>query len=221
MSVDDPAFAAPTKFVGPVYEEAQARRLAAAAGWTIRPDGPFWRRVVPSPVPRGIVEIGLIRRLVDAGAVVVCAGGGGVPVVRDDGGRLEGVEAVVDKDATAGLIAEALDADALLLLTDVAAVEAGHGTPDARPITATTPAALRAQPFAAGSMGPKVEACCRFVERTGHVAAIGALGDAAAILAGTVVTVSGAYRGELSHAAKTIAGGVAAAAPPVSFSGRR
>lgn len=197
VSVEDPAFAEPSKFVGPVYDEAEAKRLAAPAGWTVKPDGRYWRRVVPSPVPRRIVEIGLIRQLCDAGVVVVCSGGGGVPVIRNDQGQLEGVEAVVDKDATAGLLAEALDVDALLLLTDVAAVQVGYGTPEARPIARTTPASLRAQPFPAGSMGPKVHAVCRFVELTGRVAAIGALADAAAILAGTagtMVTASGRYR---------------------------
>ena len=189
VDLDDPAFTDPTKFVGPAYDEAEARRLARAAGWTVKPDGPFWRRVVPSPTPRGIVEIELVRRLVETGAVVVCAGGGGVPVVRNGGGHLHGVEAVVDKDAAAALLAEGLDADVLLLLTDVAAVQAGFGTPEARPIGATTPAQLRAQPFPAGSMGPKVEAVCGFVERTGGVAAIGALADAEAILAGTAGTV--------------------------------
>jgi len=199
VSAADPAFADPTKFVGPVYEEVEAKRRAAAAGWTVKPDGPFWRRVVPSPAPRRIVEIGLIRRLFDAGAVVVCAGGGGVPVIRNDEGELEGVEAVIDKDATAALLAEAVDADVLLLLTDVTAVEIAYGTPEARPITSTTPAFLRAQPFPSGSMGPKVEAVCRFVERTGRVAAIGALADAGAILAGdagTLVSPSGRYPGE-------------------------
>ena len=196
VSVADPAFANPSKFVGPVYEQAEAKRLAAAAGWTVKPDGSYWRRVVPSPLPRAIVEIGLIRQLFDEGVVIVCAGGGGVPVIRNDQGLLEGVEAVVDKDATAGLLAEALDADALLLLTDVEAVQADYGKPTARPISTTTPAFLRAHPFPAGSMGPKVEAVCRFAEMPGRFAAIGALGDAEAILAGTagtIVTPDGAY----------------------------
>jgi carbamate kinase len=210
VSAADPAFAEPTKFVGPVYEEAEAKRRAAAAGWTVRPDGPFWRRVVPSPVPHSIVEIGLIRRLFDAGVVVVCAGGGGVPVIRNDDAELEGVEAVVDKDATAALLAEALDADALLLLTDVATVEIGYGTLDARPITRTTPALLRAHPFPAGSMGPKVDAVCRFVEGTGGVAAIGALADAGAILAGTagtLVSPNGRYPEPHPQDAGTSSGG--------------
>ncbi|WP_031077825.1 carbamate kinase [Streptomyces sp. NRRL S-118] len=194
VSAADPAFADPAKFVGPVYGRAEARRLAAERGWTVKQDGTHWRRVVPSPRPQRVVETRLIRLLLDSGAVAVCAGGGGVPVIRDEQGQLTGVEAVVDKDLTAALLAEALDADALLLLTDVPHVSLGYGTPDAEPIGRTTPAALRAQRFPAGSMGPKVDAVCRFVELTGGMAAIGALEDARAILdgaAGTVVTPSG------------------------------
>ena len=197
VSAADPAFTAPTKFVGAVYPEAEARRLAQRYGWTVRPDGPAWRRVVPSPRPQRIVETRLIRSLVAAGTVVVCAGGGGVPVVRDaTTGALRGTEAVVDKDLTAALLAEALDADALLLVTDVAAVMTGYGTPDAAPIADTTPAQLRAQPFPEGSMGPKVDAACRFAELTGGMAGIGALDAAAAMLrgeSGTVVTPAGRW----------------------------
>jgi carbamate kinase len=118
---DDPAFAHPTKFVGPVYEEKQARDLAAERGWVVRPDGSAWRRVVPSPEPLELIELPLIRLLLGSGALVVCAGGGGIPVVADASGALRGVEAVVDKDLTAALLARAVDADALLLLTDVEA----------------------------------------------------------------------------------------------------
>ncbi|CAL9449728.1 Carbamate kinase 1 [Streptomyces sp. enrichment culture] len=196
VSAADPAFARPTKFVGPVYEREEAERLAAERGWTVREDGGRWRRVVPSPRPQRVVETRLIRLLLNSGAVAVCAGGGGVPVVRDERGLLAGVEAVVDKDLTAALLAEALDADALLLLTDVPHVVRGFGTPDAEPITRTTPAALRSLDFPDGSMGPKVEAACRFVELTGGMAAIGSLDDARAILdgaAGTVVTPSGRH----------------------------
>ncbi|MFF4161233.1 carbamate kinase [Streptomyces sp. NPDC001678] len=189
VSAADPAFERPTKFVGPVYGEEEAGRLAAERGWTVRRDGEHWRRVVPSPDPQRVVETRLIRLLLASGAVAVCAGGGGVPVVRDDTGRLTGVEAVVDKDLTAALLAEALDADALLLLTDVPRVVRGWGTPEAEPIRHTTPARLRAEEFPAGSMGPKVEAVCRFVELTGGMAAIGALTDVEAILAGTAGTV--------------------------------
>jgi carbamate kinase len=188
---DDPAFAHPTKFVGPVYEEKQARDLAAERGWAVARDGEAWRRVVPSPEPLELVELPLIRLLVDSGALVVCAGGGGIPVVADASGGLRGVEAVVDKDFTAALLAGAVNADALLLLTDVDAVIDGFGTPEAHPISHATPAELRARKFPAGSMGPKVEAACRFVEATGKMAAIGRLDAATSLLsreAGTVVS---------------------------------
>ncbi|MEU3282836.1 carbamate kinase [Streptomyces antibioticus] len=194
VSAADPAFTDPAKFVGPIYERDEAERLAADRGWTVKQDGTHWRRVVPSPRPQRVVETRLIRLLLQSGAVAVCAGGGGVPVIRDGQGQLTGVEAVVDKDLTAALLAEALDADALLLLTDVPHVSLHYGTPDAEPIGRTTPAALRAEHFPAGSMGPKVDAVCRFVELTGGTAAIGALQDARAILdgtAGTVVTPTG------------------------------
>ncbi len=176
----DPAFTDPTKFVGPVYSYGQAQQLADLRGWTIAPDGEHWRRVVPSPEPRRIVEQDSIGALVAAGTVVVCGGGGGAPVLDDAG--LRGVEAVVDKDLTAALLAVALDADRLVLLTDVPGVMARFGTPKATllpwldlPTTMT---------FPAGSMGPKVEACRRFATATGRPAAIGALADASAVLAG-------------------------------------
>ena len=185
VSTADPAFRTPTKFVGPVYPQTQARELAAERGWTVRQDGERWRRVVPSPQPQRVVETRLIRLLLDAGTVVVCAGGGGVPVVRDsESGRLRGVEAVVDKDLTAALLAEALDADVLLLVTDVQAVMIGYGTPDAAEIRHSTSARLLAQSFPEGSMGPKVEAACRFAELTGGMAGIGALDSVAAMLRG-------------------------------------
>ena len=194
VKADDPAFARPTKFVGPVYAEAEARRLAAARGWDVRQDGRSWRRVVPSPEPAALLELDMIEMLASRGVIVVCAGGGGIPVVPDDGGGLRGVEAVVDKDLTAALLAAAVRADALLMLTDVAAVQDGYGTPAARPIGRITAAQLRgriaAGAFPAGSMGPKAEAACRFaVAGTGGMAAIGRLEDAAALLAGTAGTV--------------------------------
>jgi carbamate kinase len=198
VSAADPAFADPAKFVGPVYDEQTAQRYASERGWVVAPDGPHWRRVVPSPRPQRIVETRIIRSLLFGGTVVVCAGGGGIPVVRDEDGRLRGVEAVVDKDLATAVLAESLEADALLLLTDVPAVIRGFGGPDPEPISRATPATLRRERFAAGSMGPKVDAVCRFVELTGDLAAIGALADAAAILAGkagTVVTPAGDYGG--------------------------
>jgi carbamate kinase len=196
VSATDPAFADPAKFVGPVYPEAEARSIAAKRGWTVKADGDLWRRVVASPIPLRVVETRLIRQLLDADVVVICAGGGGAPVVRNRLGELEGTEAVVDKDSTASLLAGALDADLLVVLTDVAAVETDYGTPAARPIHRATPADLRAIRFPPGSMGPKVEAVCRFVELTGGTAAIGSLRDVDAILtgkAGTIVTPSGTY----------------------------
>jgi carbamate kinase len=184
----DPAFAHPSKFVGPVYEEQQARSLAESMGWQVRQDGSRWRRVVPSPEPARLLDLPTVRMLLDSQVVVVCSGGGGVPVVTANG-HLHGVEAVVDKDLTASMLARELNADALLLLTDVAAVQDGYGTAQARPIRRTTPAELRARAFPAGSMGPKVEAVCRFVDATGKPAAIGQLGDAQALLAGDAGTL--------------------------------
>ena len=183
---DDPAFRTPTKPIGPVYDEDEARRLAAAHGWTIAPDGDRFRRVVASPEPRAIVELESIRQLADAGAVVVCAGGGGIPVV-ETGAGLEGVEAVIDKDLTAALLARQLGADRLVMLTDVAYVERDWGTSAAAAIAQATPSELRHLAFASGSMGPKVEAACRFAE-TGGQAAIGALSDLADVVAGRAGT---------------------------------
>jgi carbamate kinase len=166
----DPAFAAPSKPIGP----ASARRL------------------VPSPEPRAIVELRSLRTLIDSGALVICAGGGGIPVAVDGNGTMRGVEAVVDKDLTAALLARRLDADLLVMLTDVDGVRLGWGTDDERKLDAATPAQLRDQDFESGSMGPKIEAACRFAEATGGRAAIGALEDAVAIVrgeAGTQVAV--------------------------------
>ena len=184
----DPAFASPTKPIGPVYEQLDAIALGTERGWTVRADGPYWRRVVASPEPVSFVELDTIGLLVAAGVLVICAGGGGVPVVHARDGTLHGIEAVVDKDLAAALLATELRADALLLLTDVPAVEAGWGTPAARALHHATPAELRSLGLAAGSMGPKVEAASRFAEATGGRAAIGALGDAGALLAGTAGT---------------------------------
>ncbi len=198
FSAADPAFANPTKFIGEVYDELAAKRLADERGWTVKQDGDGWRRVVGSPRPQRVVETRLIRLLLGSGAVVVCAGGGGVPVIRGEDGRLSGVEAVVDKDLTTSVLAEALDADVLLILTDVPHVVRGYGTPGAEPVLRATPASLQGEEFAAGSMGPKVDAACRFVEVTGDMAAIGRLEDAVAILAGdagTVITPRGKYGG--------------------------
>jgi len=198
VSASDPAFSDPTKPIGEVYDRETAERLAAERGWTVKPDGEHWRRVVGSPRPQRVVETRLIRLLLGSGAVVVCAGGGGVPVIRNEDGLLQGVEAVVDKDLTASVLAEALDADVLLILTDVPHVLRDYGTPDAEPVLRATPASLQREDFASGSMGPKVDAACRFVELTGDMAAIGRLEDAQEILAGragTVITPAGDYGG--------------------------
>jgi carbamate kinase len=179
VRADDPAFARPTKFVGQVYGQDVAKALTRHRGWRMGLDGKGWRRVVSSPVPQGIVETETLHELLNGGTLVICAGGGGIPVTADrDSGALTGVEAVVDKDLTAALLAEELKADFLLILTDVPCVYSGYGTPDQRPVLDATPAQLRDAGFPEGSMGPKAEAAARFVERTGGLAAIGAL-DAA------------------------------------------
>jgi carbamate kinase len=184
VNLDDPAFEDPTKFIGPVYDRATAGRMAADRGWHVKEDGAHWRRVVPSPEPRSIVELSTIRLLVEAGVLVVCVGGGGIPVVVDRDGRLRGVEAVIDKDRAAALLARGLNADALLLLTDVTAVERDYGTSFAEPIARASAAQLLALGLPAGSMGPKVEAAAWFATSTGGRAAIGSLAEAADVLAG-------------------------------------
>ncbi|MEO8888463.1 MAG: carbamate kinase [Jatrophihabitantaceae bacterium] len=184
----DPAFAHPTKFVGPVYDRAEASRLAGVHRWDIAADGNRWRRVVASPAPIDILELHSIIDLVQAQTLVVCGGGGGVPVVDDGTGRLRGVDAVIDKDLTAALLATAVHADRLLLLTDVRAVMQNFGAPDAQPISLISSGELRTMQFPAGSMGPKIDACLQFTAATGHAAAIGALTEVAAILAGTAGT---------------------------------
>jgi carbamate kinase len=191
VSADDPAFGRPTKFIGPVYERGQAEALAAEHGWQVGQDGTAWRRVVPSPEPAELADLPMIKLLLGGGAIVVCAGGGGVPVIREAGGTLRGAQAVVDKDLTAALLAGSVGADVLLLLTDVDGIQAGYGTPRARQIRRATPGELRSLSFPSGSMGPKVEAVCRFVAATGAMAVIGRLEDAEAMAhgkAGTVVT---------------------------------
>jgi carbamate kinase len=186
---DDPAFKAPGKPIGPVYDEATGRRLAAERGWTVRSDGDRWRRVVASPEPQAIIELDTITTLVDLGVIVICAGGGGIPVIKNGAGRLHGVEAVIDKDLSAALLALELQADALLLLTDVEGVQLDYGTPSARPLHEATPAQLAALDLPSGSMGPKAVAARRFVERGGQVAAIASLENARAALEGNAGTI--------------------------------
>jgi carbamate kinase len=189
----DPGFAAPVKPIGPVYADAEAHRLATELGWTVAADGKGWRRVVASPAPLRIVEIATIARLVDAGVIVICAGGGGIPVVEAKDGALEGIEAVIDKDAASALLATALAADLLVMLTDVAGVFLDHGTDRQRLIQSASPASLapHTASFRAGSMGPKVAAACAFAEATGNRAVIGALADCAGLITGLAGTTIG------------------------------
>ena len=187
VDADDPAFGDPTKFIGPVYDEQRAKALAAERGWVVKPDGEHWRRVVASPDPQQVIQLEAIRHLVDGGFLVVCVGGGGVPVVAAGTGHA-GVEAVIDKDLASALLAIGLGADVLVLATDVDAVYSGWGTPEQRAVRSATPAELREATFAAGSMGPKVEAVCRFVEATGGRAAIGQLSELAELTDGTAGT---------------------------------
>jgi len=188
---DDPGFANPTKFIGPVYDEPTARRLEGEKGWVMKPDGDKWRRVVASPLPKRIFELRPIRWLLEKGAVVIAAGGGGIPTVYEPGRKLTGIEAVIDKDLCSELMARELGADLFIMATDVDAVYPDWGKPDAKALRRASPAGMRGFSFPAGSMGPKVAAACRFAERTGKRAAIGALKDLEAILrgeAGTTVT---------------------------------
>lgn len=184
----DPAFGAPTKFIGPVYTRDEAERLSAERGWTIGQDGPHFRRTVPSPRPLGILELDVIKLLLEQKVVVICAGGGGIPVVRRDDNTMFGVEAVIDKDHASGLLARSLNADAYLMLTDVEGVFANWGTPDQRLIERATPDEMRQMDFPAGSMGPKVAAACEFAEATGGFAAIGRLADTVQLIEGTTGT---------------------------------
>jgi carbamate kinase len=191
----DPAFGDPTKFVGPVYDKPEADKLAVEKGWVFKQDGDRWRRVVPSPEPRRIFEIRPIQWLIEKDVVVICAGGGGVPTMYAPEAErtLVGVEAVIDKDLASELLAREIDADLFVMATDVDGVYADWGTPEQRRLERVTPAELQEFPFAAGSMGPKVKAAIRFVERTGGRAAIGALADIEAIVdgnAGTQVTAA-------------------------------
>jgi len=187
---DDPAFKKPTKFVGPVYDRKEAEAKADAAGWQIAQDGDKWRRVVPSPAPLEIPDIRVLKLLLDQDVVVICAGGGGIPILRRDDGSMVGVEAVIDKDAASALLARQLGADALLLLTDVDAIYRDFGKDTAAPIHELTLTEARELDLPAGSMGPKMAAAGNFAE-SGGISGIGRLEDALAILerrAGTSVT---------------------------------
>lgn len=184
----DPAFKNPTKFIGPVYTQAEAAKLSADRGWSIGQDGAHLRRTVPSPRPKRILELEVIKLLLDQKVIVICAGGGGIPVVQKPDGTMIGVEAVIDKDHASGLLAQEIKADAFLMLTDVEGVFAHWGTPDETLIGQTTPDIIELMSFPAGSMGPKVEAACDFVRATGGYAAIGRLADCMGLIAGTTGT---------------------------------
>ena len=186
---DDPAFQNPTKPIGPVYTEDEARALVRDHGWAVAPDGDGWRRVVPSPLPKRVFEVRPVRWLLEHNVIVICSGGGGIPTAYDDQRKLHGVEAVIDKDRASALLAEEVGADCLILATDVDAVYLDWGTSEERRIVHASPDDFRHQDFPAGSMGPKVEAACNFVENTGRRATIGALEDIQGMVAGEAGTV--------------------------------
>ena len=206
VDTNDPAFTHPSKPIGPIYAEAEARQLAKARGWTMAADGDHYRRVVPSPRPKRIFEVRVIEFLLDLGVIVICAGGGGIPTACRQDGSLVGVEAVIDKDRASALLAHELNADALLMLTDVNAVYTDWERTNARAIRCAPPHALRAYTFAPGSMGPKIEAAIDFVEQSGNAAAIGALEEAGAILAGTAGTMIGTTVDELAWYDSSVCG---------------
>jgi carbamate kinase len=184
----DPAFQHPSKPIGPVYSKAEAERLAGENGWSIAADGDRFRRVVASPRPTRIFEIRPIKWLLDKGCIVICAGGGGIPTLYGTDGKLKGVEAVIDKDLCSALLAEQLESDLLVIATDVSAVFSDWGQATQKAISAAHPDALAELDFAAGSMGPKVQAACEFARNTGKVAVIGSLADIQAIVQGKAGT---------------------------------
>ncbi len=188
VDAKDAAFAHPSKPIGPVYAEETAGGLAGPRGWTMAKDGTAWRRVVASPAPQRIVEADAIRVLVEAGTLVVCTGGGGIPVVERDDKTLDGVEAVIDKDLGAALLAHDLDAGRLVILTDVDGVYENWGKPGQRLLREVSAGAIDAGIFAKGSMGPKIDAACRFAKATGRPAFIGALAEARAVIEGKAGT---------------------------------
>ena len=187
---EDPAFKNPTKFVGPIYEQEEADRLKVEKGWVFKQDGAKWRRVVPSPLPKRIFEIRPVKWLLEHGTLVICAGGGGIPTMYEAGKErwLTGIEAVIDKDLASELLARDLGADLFVIATDVDGVYLDWGKPEQRRLDRVTIEELRALPFPAGSMGPKVAAAIQFVERTGKRAAIGSLQDIEKIVTGEAGT---------------------------------
>jgi carbamate kinase len=186
---EDPAFLNPTKFIGPVYSEDEAKALAKKKGWAVKPDGDKWRRVVPSPLPRRIFQIRPIKWLLDKGVIVICTGGGGIPTVYDKNRKLRGAEVVIDKDLASSFLARELNADLYIMATDVKGVYQDWGTPKAKALRHISIGDIDYQDFAAGSMGPKVRAACWFVQKTGKLAAIGALTDLEKIVKGEAGTI--------------------------------
>ena len=186
----DPAFSKPSKPIGQVYTQAEAEKLAIEKGWTVMPDGQYYRRAVPSPKPQDVTGINAVKALLAQDHIVICGGGGGVPCVKNAQGQLTGVEAVVDKDLATAVIANHLDADLFIIATDVNAACVNFQKEGERKIAKANPAALEAlsEEFAAGSMGPKVQAVINFVKATGKDAAIGSLADIEEIVAGKAGT---------------------------------
>jgi carbamate kinase len=195
---DDPAFRNPTKFIGPVYLREEAEQLAAEKGWTFKPEGDKWRRVVASPEPKRIFETRPIKWLLERNTIVIAAGGGGIPTVFEKGDTrtLTGVECVIDKDLASELLARTLEADLFVMLTDADAVYVNWGTPAQLAIRRAAPTDLAAMAFPSASMGPKVKAACRFAAITGKRSAIGAIADLEAIIAGQAgTTIWSEFRG--------------------------
>lgn len=193
---NDPAFQKPTKPVGPVYSKEEAEKLAKEKNWDIAPDGDKFRRVVPSPRPKRIFEIKPVQWLLEKGAVVICAGGGGIPTYFPTPDRLEGIEAVIDKDLCSSLLAQELKADLLVIATDVDSAYINWGKPDEKAIAAAHPDDMEAFNFASGSMGPKIQAACEFAKATGNVAVVGSLSDIEAIVRGEAGTrISTQFKG--------------------------
>ena len=199
---DDPAFLNPTKFIGPVYLREEAERLSADKGWVFKPDGDKWRRVVASPDPKRIFELGPIKWLLEHNAIVIAAGGGGIPTMYEKGKarKLAGVECVIDKDLACALLARELNADLFVMLTDADAVYVDWGKPTQKAIRRASVEALKSMSFAVGSMGPKVDAACRFAKSTGKTSAIGALADLERIIAGQAGTTISAAECDITYA---------------------
>jgi carbamate kinase len=202
VDASDPAFQDPTKFIGPVYAKEEADRLAKEKGWVVKPDGDKWRRVVASPQPKRVFELRPIKWLLERNTIVIAAGGGGIPTAYEPGTKrkLTGIECVIDKDLASELLARELDADLFVMLTDADAVYVDWGKPTQKAIRRASPAATSAMPFVAGSMGPKVDAACRFASATGKRAAIGALADLGRIIAGEAGTTISSRENGIVHA---------------------